>query len=55
MYPQVLHKLFMLNLLPPLVVTFDLVFQFFDPVAFVSVLRQFFSAEIGSVQQLLFE
>jgi len=53
--PEVLHELFVFDLLPPLVITLNLVFYLFDSVRIVAVTRHLISSEIASVEQSLLE
>lgn len=53
--PQVLHKLFVLDLLPSFMIALDLVFQFLHPVAFVPILLELFPSEVVAVEELLLE
>lgn len=53
MYPQMLHKFFMLDLFPAFVVALDLIFQFLDPVSFISIFLHFFSSKVVPIKQLL--
>jgi hypothetical protein len=53
--PQVLHKLFVLDLLPSFMIALDLVFQFLYPVAFVAILLELFPSEVVAIEELLLE
>ena len=50
-----LHKLFVLDFLPSFVIGLDLIFHFFNTVALVAILLEFFPAEVVAVEELLFE
>ena len=52
---EVLHKLLVLDFLPPFVIGLDLIFHFFNAVALVAILLEFFPAEVVAVEELLFE
>ena len=53
--PQVLHELLVLDLLPPLMVSLDLILHFLDTVALISVLLEFFPPKVVAVKELLLE
>ncbi len=55
MNPQVLHKLLMLYLFPPLMITLHLVLQLLHSVSLIPVLGELLPAEIAPVEELLLE
>lgn len=54
-HSQVLHELFVFDLLASFMVSLDLVFHFFHTVSLVSVFLQLFPSEVAAIQELLFE
>lgn len=52
---QVLHELFVFDLLAAFVVAFDLVLKFFHAIALIAVFLKFFPAEVGAIEELLLE
>jgi hypothetical protein len=49
--PQMLHKLLVLDLLAPLMVTLDLVFHLLDPIRFVAIFLQPLPPEVVPIEQ----
>jgi len=55
MNSQMLHELLVFNLLPTLVITLDLILQFFHTIALASIFLKFFSSEVVAIKKLLFK